>query len=186
LEGLDEDTFEQVSEFIRSPTNEVAESNGVLRLIPNAVELMRGIEVARRHQLAKAICSTNGEPVALRAPVEAPAALAAVLTGRLELWVWVGADSNNMEHDAPDVFVISALLIDARLDGEGQIVGVLLGQYLPTHTRGEYVGKDALFDIMDAHSQHLNDGRRFTASFCPRRERKTSSPFVLTSRIGAA
>lgn len=154
FEIVSDDEWEQLSAFMREPSQAIADTHPVLRHVPNAVSSMHAIEASRRYLLAKSVCERRGEPVVLRAQV---ANEAVASSDALELWIWLAPDDNNMEHDAPDVFILSASLIQRTNEGTGEIIAILHGQYIPLLMRGGFVHPDTLFEIMDAHSQKLND-----------------------------
>jgi len=157
VDDLDESMWERVGEFMEDPSADVAARTGIDVLIPNVVDLMREIEAARQYHFALWVCQNNPAPLLLRGTVDVSPKQPGLLAGDLELWVWVAPDSNNIEHTAPDIFVISASLVHRPPAESAELVAFVGGKLVPMFMNYSHVFSDDIFEIMDAHSAMLND-----------------------------
>ncbi len=155
--------------FILAPSEDVAKTHPVLQRIPNAVDLLGEIENARKKELATWMGGERMSPVVLTTHADTPDGLKQLLPGRLELWVSVTVDANNIECNEPDIFALTASLIHVREDGSAEPVGVMEASLIPTCVYGLEKSPEQIWEFMDAHSNQLNEAwRSIHGEFLPR------------------
>lgn len=169
IQGADEAVIASLEAFFRAPSEAVAKSHPILQRVPNPIEALAEIQNARKKELATWMGGETMAPVVLNAPVQTPPGLKTLLPGRLELWVSVKVDPNNIERSEPDIFDMEASLIHVREDGSGEPVGLMMGSLIPTSADGFEKDPESIFEFMDAHSNELNTvWRTVMGDFLPR------------------
>lgn len=159
FEDLSRETINGLFAFINEPTDEIAKTNPILKVLPDAHKMMLDIEAARRTQYAKIMCQRCPQPIALQATLLTPEQLKIKYEGVFELWVWVSPDSNNINPEKPDIYLLSASLLfyPAATPDKAELIGILSGHYIPTSNADHVIHHSDLLEVMDAHSQMLND-----------------------------
>lgn len=110
-----------------------------------------------RSGCVRSVCRETIEPVVLHAVAPLPPPVASVIPGKTEVWVWVSPDNNNIEHESPDIFNVNASLVWEQSPGDHVILAAIKARLLPTAFPGKENDGANLFEVMDAHSQGLND-----------------------------
>lgn len=155
--SISDDCFEKIAKWVESGAD-LAGHGPEIAGIPEASELVRRVVETGRLEFAREVLSAALAPSVLKGDFTLPTSGEGRPGKAVELWVWVAPDSNNIEPQNPDVFVLSAVLVVRADDTQrGEVIAGLGGVLVPTIVGGKFNNGAALFEVMDAHSQLLND-----------------------------
>lgn len=152
---LTKDELETVLDFFAEPTQAAVKGNPLLSLLPEPLKHAQDILKARRIEFAKAYTEPTLEgrymPVVLTCSLEAPTIK---VGGDLQFWFYMEPGHTN--EYGPWVHDIYASLITVDDDGATELIGYMTGNLILGALGGSLLS-DNFWNVMDCHSQKLND-----------------------------
>lgn len=152
---LTEAQWEQVLDVPSSGSFEGLSSHPLAGKIPSFLEKARQFEHERQFWFLHQALAAMAPPTLLWAPVEVHGSDLDPRS-RYEMWMFIEADTNNIDPADPWVYVFAATMVEIPQKGQCRLVGTATGKYIPMFRDDTFLG-EAFFDVMDAHSAMLND-----------------------------